>query len=172
MLIERFGAHGEHLFALANGIDPRPVVCEDLVKSISHEHTFDADCADPGEVERVIMTIAEKLSRRLRKEDLEGKTLTVKIRLKDFRTFTRAVTLGERTNHVECLYREGKNLFRQFYRRGMAIRLIGLRVTNFDDPYVKNSLFDDPQVRQSERVHHAVDQIKNRFGEDAIHRAL
>ena len=53
----------------------------------------------------------------------------------------------------------------------MKIRLLGVRMSNFTDPYVQESLFLDPIDEKREKVHKAVDLIKDKFGEGAIYRA-
>lgn len=172
VLVNTFGAHGEHLHRLAKGIDEREVVVDDEIKSVSHEHTFDEDTADKEEVLNEMLYLCEKVSRRLRKYDLKGKTVALKIRLKGFKTYTRASTLAQRINFSDIIYRTSLELFNEFYKPGMYIRLIGVRVSNFEDPYVQDSLFHDPQIQKDEDLHKAVDQIKDRFGEQAIRRGI
>lgn len=169
-MYERFGEHGRHLYELSHGIDERDVELDEEIKSVSHEHTFDQDSRDMTEVDEVLLQLSEKVSRRLRKNDLKGKTLTVKIRLKGFETYTRAHTFSERTNFVEDIYRPAKEIFLKFYKKGMAIRLIGVRMSNFEDPYVQDSLFADVRDEKKEKIHRTMDLIKDKFGEGAIHR--
>jgi DNA polymerase-4 len=169
-LANRFGEHGQHLFDLANGIDPREVEEDNEVKSVSHEHTFDRDTADSEEVLKIMLDLSEQVSRRLRKYNLKGRTVTVKIRLQGFETFTRAETLGERTNFTDVIFETARNIFKKFFVHGMQVRLIGVRINNFDDPYVAESLFNDPVGDRREKVHSVLDKIKDKFGEDAIGR--
>ncbi len=169
-LTNRFGEHGQHLFDLANGIDPREVEEDNEVKSVSHEHTFDHDTADSEQILKSLLDLSEQVSRRLRKYNLKGRTVTVKIRLKGFQTFTRAETLGERTNFTDVIFETARAIFRKFFVRGMQVRLIGVRINNFDDPYVAESLFNDPGDARREKVHSVLDKIKDKFGEDAIGR--
>jgi DNA polymerase-4 len=166
---ELFGEHGLHLFDLASGIDPREVVIHDEARSVSHEHTFDIDEPDPEKVIKVLFILSQKLSRRLRKEDLKGKTVSIKVRLENFQTFTRAKTLERHTNFVDTIDRQSRQLFTEFFKRGMRIRLIGVRMAQFEDPYVSDWLFTDPAETKKESVHRAVDALKDRFGEGSIH---
>jgi len=168
ILRNRFGENGEHLYSLANGIDPRQVVLEEEAKSVSNEHTFERDTADKDEIYRTLLYLSEKVSRRLRKDNLKGKTLTVKIRLADFKTYTRAFTYPERTNFTDTIYRKAKEVFDGFYKSGMKVRLLGVRLSHFNDPYVQENLFEDEKNVRLEKIHRAVDSVKNRFGEDAI----
>lgn len=163
------GEQGLHLLDLAAGIDPRTVSVHDDVKSVSHEYTFDTDEADPQKVVRILFILSQKVSRRLRKEGLKGRTVTVKVRLESFQTFTRAVTLDRRTNFVDLIDRNARQMFQAFFKAGMKIRLIGVRVTGFEDPYVSDGLFTDPSDDKKEKVHHALDVLKDKFGEKMIH---
>ncbi|HQP10426.1 MAG TPA: DNA polymerase IV [Candidatus Omnitrophota bacterium] len=169
-LSSQLGINGQHLYDLANGIDEREVFVDEEVKSVSHEHTFDADTANLKEIYSVLSFLSEKVSRRLRKHDLKGKTLTLKVRLSDFKTVTRAHTFPERINFFEDIYREAKGLFDDFFKPTMNIRLLGVRMAHFVDPYVQDSLFEDSVATKREKVHKAVDQIKDKFGEKAIRR--
>ncbi len=165
------GEHGAQLYQLACGRDDREVMANEEAKSVSHEHTFDVDTRDRLEIQNILLDISERLSRRLRKEDMKGKTLTLKIRLKGFKTYTRCHTLPQRTNYTDEIYKTAKDLFEHFYKTGDEVRLVGIRINNFADPYVQDSLFADPVQEKMEKVHRAVDSIKDRFGEEAIHRA-
>jgi len=169
-LIAEFGEHGQHLHGLANGIDEREVEVDDEIKSVSHEHTFDKDTGDVEKIHEVLLALSEKVSRRLRKYELKGKTITVKIRLKEFKTYTRAYTVSERTNLIDDIYHRAKTIFDDFYEDGQKIRLIGVRVSNFEDPYVQDSLFKSESKEKKEDIHKAMDSIKDKFGESAIHR--
>jgi DNA polymerase-4 len=167
----KFGESGGHLYNLSHGIDLREVEEETDVKSVSHENTFNADTSDPEQILAMVLDLSEHVSRRLRKDNLKGKTITVKIRLQGFETYTRAVTLGERTNFTDVIFSNAKSIFEKFFKPGMKVRLIGVRVNNFEDAYVQDSLFSDPVDERREKIHTVVDKIKNKFGEDAIQRA-
>jgi DNA polymerase-4 len=171
-LLDKFGVHGQHLHQLSNGIDEREVLIDDEIKSVSHEHTFDLDTSDKEEVLNQLLIQCEKVSRRLRKYDLKGKTITLKIRLKGFKTYSRALTIAQRVNFSDVIYQTSLDLFNEFYKPGMFIRLIGIRVSNFEDQYVQDSLFQDPKIQKDEDLHKAFDQIKDKYGEKAIRRGI
>ena len=164
------GESGQHLFDLANGIDEREVEIVGETKSISHEHTFDEDTQNVDQIYKTLSHLSEKVSRRLRKEGLKGKTLTLKIRLSGFKTYTRSHTFVEKVNFFENIYKTSQSLFDGFHKTNMEIRLLGIRMSNFKDPYVQESLFEDPTSLRREKIHKAVDLIKDKFGEEAIRR--
>lgn len=170
-MVKAFGQHGAHLYNLAHGIDPREVVDDDGIKSVSHEHTFDQDTSDRDELEKVLLVLSEKTSRRLRRHELKGKTVTVKIRLQGFKTYTRARTLPEKTNFCDTIFRTAKDIFREFSPQ-QPVRLLGVRVSNFEEEYVQESLFSKDADEKNEKIHQVIDLIKDKFGEKAIHRAF
>ncbi len=169
-LRNKFGENGEHLFYLANGIDERPVEASDDVKSVSNEYTFERDTSSKEDVAKTLLYLSEKVSYRLRRAKLKGKTLTLKIRFKGFKTYTRSFTFLEKTNFADTIYKKAKELFEEFYTAGMKIRLLGVRLSHFEEKYVQESLFENQASLQKEKIHRAVDLIKDKFGEDAIRR--
>ena len=171
-LRSRFGITGQHIFDLANGIDERMVEPCDDIKSISNEYTFESDTDERDEIYDTLLVLSQKVSRRLRKAQLKGKTLTVKIRIEGFKTYTRAHTFLEKTNFADTIYRKAKELFDDFFSSTMKIRLVGVRISNFTDKYVHESLFEDKNNEKKENIHRAMDSIKDKFGEDAIKHGL
>lgn len=169
-LRERLGVRGQYLWDMANGHDDRMVVPEEEAKSVSQEHTFEEDTADRGRLDTVLSVLCEKVSRRLRSEGLKGKTVTLKLRSGDFKTITRDVTLPERTNFFDTIYATGRSLLGAACVPGKKYRLIGVRVSNFHQPYVRDSLFEEVASRKTENIHRAVDTIKAKFGEKGIIR--
>ena len=169
-LSEQLGVRGQYLWDLANGVDAREVVMEEETKSVSHEHTFEEDTADREQLNTVLSVLCEKVSRRLRAEELKGKTVTLKLRSGDFKTITRDVTLPERTNFFDIIYKTSKSLLDTSYDARKKYRLIGVRVSSFKQPYVRDSLFEDITSQKTEKIHRAVDTIKAKFGEKSIFR--
>ena len=183
---ERLGVRGQYLWDLANGRDTREVVpaspalgsaerraggLEEESKSVSHEHTFEEDTANREEMDTVLSVLSEKVSLRLRSDGLRGRTVTLKLRAGDFRTITRDVTLAERTNFFDVIYQTSKSLLDTSCEPGKKYRLIGVRVANFHQPYVRDSLFEDIARAKAEKIHRVVDTIKAKFGEKGIIRA-
>jgi len=171
-LTRLFGKQGDHLWKLANGIDPRRVRPLERAKSIGNEHTFLEDVTDPKILEDTLMRLSEKVSRRLRKAGFKGRTITLKLRFADFKTYTRAVSLKHPTNFADEIYRCAQGRARTFPLGLRAVRLIGVQVTNLDSGSVQTELFPagPPNEEKKERLHSALDTIKDRFGESAIKR--
>jgi DNA polymerase-4 len=169
-MADSLGKSGVHVWNLANGIDPRNVERGESAKSIGHEHTFSEDENNWEKIEDTLMWLSEKISRRMRKHGYRGRTVSVKIRLADFSTFTRAVTLVRPTNFVEDLYRHALAKVRGFSRGRQAIRLLGIHVSNLEQEAAQLDLFQPEKESggKREKLHEAVDTIKDRYGEDAI----
>jgi nucleotidyltransferase/DNA polymerase involved in DNA repair len=166
----RLGKSGVHVWKLANGIDPRNVERGEPAKSIGHEHTFGEDEDDWLKIEDTLMWLSEKVSRRMRKHGYRGRTISVKIRLADFSTYTRAVTLDRPTNYVEDLYHHALAKVRGFSRGRQALRLLGIHVSKLEQEAGQLDLFqaEERGGKKREKLHEAVDTIKDRYGESAI----
>lgn len=167
-LVRAFGAHmADHLLALASGIDTRPVAPRESAKSIGKEVTFPADIESAEEVERVLLALAEKVGYRLRRTGCKGRTVQLKLRLGDFRTYTRSRTLAEATCYDREIYETALALYRALGVK-QGIRLLGISVSGFDTSGAI-SLFHEEA--RKENLYAAIDAIKKRFGEQGITKA-
>ncbi len=165
-----FGSQGRHLHALANGIDDRPVERVDDVKSISHEETFPHDVDDQRLILDTLLALSERISRRLRQQGLKARSVVVRVRRPDFETFSHGQRLDARSNHADEIYRTARAIFLKHFAAIDAVRLIGVRVADFDDGYVQDDLFVRADEARREAVHQALDRIHDRFGEGSIFR--
>ncbi|MGH7451434.1 MAG: DNA polymerase IV [bacterium] len=172
MLAERLGKWGAHLWELANGIDDRPVEDWGPRKSISQEHTYDQDVADPQIVEKTLWVIADGLSADMRRADLKGRVLTLKIRLEGFETFTRQRKLPEFTNDAETMRQLALEIFRKFDRQEKKVRLIGIGMSHLNNVGGEQlSLFQTEEQKQRDKVSNLIDTVRAKFGEEAATRA-
>jgi DNA polymerase-4 len=169
-IFKLLGEHGGHLHDLANGIDEREVGIKKALKSVSHEHTFSNDTSCRHKLTATLSQLSQKVSRRLRKYGLKGRTISLKIRTQDFTTYLRSKTLSHRTNYFDDIYAEVKKMYQDFDSQNKEIRLLGVKVTALEDPYVRDSLFEIPGQVQKEKLHQVVDRIKNKFGDKSIQR--
>ena len=170
-LIKMFGKNGEHFWMLANGIDERDVETEDETKSVSNEHTFEKDTDDREEIEKTLMFLSEKVSSRMRQQGIKGRTVTLKIRLEGFKTYTRAITIDAQHHFSDVLYKRIKEVYNGFDLKGKRIRLLGVRVSNLSLGNDKVSLFEESADKKRENIHKALDKINERFGYGSIKRA-
>jgi DNA polymerase-4 len=174
-LAAKFGDAGYQLHRLAWGEDDRPVVAGEEAKSIGHEITFQTDTGDREFLAGVLLWLTGQVARRLRKHQVKGRVITVKLRDHHFRTITKRITLSEPTDFEEELYREALNLAQQAQWGGPKVRLIGVSVSGFGGAAhaVQLGLFDTAETtvtppQELRKLHETVDALKNRFGEQVI----
>jgi DNA polymerase IV len=170
-LVRRFGKHGEDLARRARGLDERPVTVEHEVKSISHETTFAADVAGEAELLRTLSRLSEDVGRRLRRAELVGGTVKLKLRWSDFTTLTRQVTLKTPSDRDDDIYQSAQALLMATWSPGRPIRLIGVGVSNLSVPVEQLQLWED-SGQKGRRLQEALDDVRTRFGRDAIQRAI
>jgi DNA polymerase-4 len=111
--------------------DETPVTVERETKSQSAETTFDVDVSDRGEVEAHLLQLAEELCRRLRKRELQGRTIGIKVRLDDWTNVTRSHTVEAPTNDPAVVRPVALDLLRA-YDPPRPVRLLGVRVAAFE----------------------------------------
>ena len=119
------------------------------------------------------MRLSEKVAGRLRQNRLKARTITLKIRLTGFETYTRALTLPESTGFDNAVYQTVKKLVDEFDCKGKKIRLLGIKASNFSTPAVQTEMFSTgpkPNDARTEKLHQAIDKLKEKFGDDAICR--
>lgn len=169
-LHQQFGAVGEHLHQLAHGIDDRPVEPFSPAKSISAETTFETDTNDGEFLEKTLLGLSEEVAGRLRKEQVRGKTIVVKIRFSDFKTITRNRTLSSPTCVTSAIFGTARELMLFGNPTRRKVRLIGVGVTNLgEDRDTQQSLFGDGDEK-AEKVEAAIYQVRAKFGDKAIRR--
>jgi DNA polymerase-4 len=130
-LTNRFGKRGTELRLLAMGLDDRPVITQSPTKSISAEITFPQDLADAEKVYEHVAAVSLRVMERLRRSELQGKTVTLKLRLSDFTTLTRSMTRRTVINDYETLKAITSHLLQREIAPGRTFRLVGVGVSNF-----------------------------------------
>jgi DNA polymerase IV len=165
-----FGKNGLDLLERARGEDPRPVEAETEAKSISKEITFTRDQSDRELLQRTLRQLAEGVGRNLRQDGIAGTTVKLKIRWSNFETLTRQMSLAQPVDQDEEIYRSAVSLFNQVWPPGKPVRLIGVGVTNLDTAYRQLGLWDVQESEQSQRWQRTLDDLRERFGSEAIRR--
>ena len=170
-LIQALGkTQGAHLHRLAHGVDERNVEARQNIKSLSHEETFSEDLYSEQRVTTEIFRMADAVGKRLRGLGILGTTVNLKVRLKDFSTFTRSVTLPNPTDSGKVVGRNAVNLLESI-ETSSGVRLLGVGVSNLTESDLGLQLsFDDiegndPEWRDAEK---AIDQIHEKFGTQSI----
>lgn len=165
---DRLGKSGRILWERANGIDNRSVEAARDQKSISKEETYFTDTNNTGFLEMRLVDLVSKVAHELREINRNATTLTLKIRYENFETFTKQITI-EPTASDHLMVPHIKNLFHSLYHRNRAVRLIGVRLSNFVMSCVQGSLFEVSE--QKPELYKTIDNLKNQFGNEVVRKA-
>jgi len=165
----RFGKSGSDLIRRANGTDDSPVVPYSERKSISTENTFESDTLNVDFLQGELVRMTEKIAFLLRQEKKLSGCVTVKIRYADFSTETKqAVVSYTAADHV--ILSTVKELFRKSYHPNLQVRLIGVKLSHLIKGGYQIDLFSEKA--ENTKLYEALDQIRNRFGEKSVLRAI
>jgi DNA polymerase-4 len=167
ILQQIFGKNGVDLVRHARGIDDSPVVVEHDVKSISQETTFDRDVSDPVRLKEMLREQAAQVAFRLRKGEICGSTIRLKLRWSDFTTLTRQVTLDEPVDQDGVIYNAVESLFDGVWQPGKKVRLIGVGASGLAPRPQQPGLWDTSSERER-RLLEAVDELREKYGAKAI----
>jgi DNA polymerase-4 len=166
------GAVGEasaaHLHELSCGRDPRRVETEQAEKSIGAEMTFDTDVSDLALLRRCLLSLAEKVGARLRASGNVGRTVSIKVRLADFRTVNRSRTVPISTDVAREIFETSWALFRAL-GPSEQIRLIGVRVEGLTAAATtsRQLTLGEPE-RGWREAEAAADAVAARFGRASV----
>lgn len=172
-LEERFGQLGLALAGKSKGLDAGGWFDEEIgesddPKSISHEHTFSNDTAEQDQLETTLARLSEMVGRRLRENGLHARTVQLKLRYKDFSTITRAHSLSSATQIDGEIFSEIRTLFRVNWKRGQAVRLLGVHCSGFEETEGQLALLEGDRHERWAKALSAADKLRDKFGESAV----
>ena len=173
-LLKAVGKFAYTLLEFAKGTDDSPVVSHTDAKSISSEETFEENTNDFELLRKELLVQAEEVGRRLRKNELKGSTVTLKLRRADFVRITRSITFSEASDSTNALYGHALRLL-EAVDLSENFRLIGIAVSGFaktQSAAEQLKLFGGESRRDESwrEVEKAMDSIKEKFGHRAIKR--
>ena len=170
-LARRFGKHGRDLARRARGIDERPIATEHgVMKSVSKEVTFARDVADGRKLERTLWRLSEGVGRNLRRKELHGGTVKLKLRWPDFTTITRQTTLPRPTDRDDEIFAAAQSLFNREWQPGRAVRLVGVGVSGLSEGYRQLGLWDVGSSGSDQRLQKTLDKLRLRYGRSVIRK--
>jgi DNA polymerase-4 len=171
-LFEALGRDSQRLSRLAWGEDRRAVTPERETKSISAETTFETDLRSFDDLEPILWRLSEKVSRRLKASGLAGRSVTLKLKDKDFRLLTRTRSGLAPTQLAARLFEPARQLLKSSCD-GSAFRLIGIGAADLCDAADadKGDLADQSVVRQA-HMEAAIDKIREKFGAGAVQKGI
>ena len=171
---EKFGNWGDHLWKLANGIDPRKVIPDRVAKQISHERTFQDDMDDFNSMRAVISHLCEQVARRLRRNRRFAKSVSVKYRCSDFRTFAQTHSFHDPVQSTDQIFQTALDLLDELIEKhAPPIRLLGVSLGNLTHNSTRQlELFTEQsdQTQQS-ALDDVVDAVSDRLGGSSVYRA-
>ncbi len=167
---KKFGKWGNSLYDRARGIDNSPVEPHCDPKSISAERTLPEDTDSIAELEKLLLSQAEEVGRELRKLGFTARTVTLKVKLSDFKLSARSRTLPEPFDATEVLFSAGQRLLSDL-KLTRKVRLIGIGVSNLcSGPRQMTIGPAGDETGRQERLDRALDLIRERFCADTVVR--
>ncbi len=171
-----FGAMGREMLKLASGNDDRQVVANGVSKSIGREHTFQMDISDVKVLEEALLLLSRDVSLRAKKQNLWGRTVTLKIKFSNMKSITRSRS-GDAVNSVKDICNIAKELLRN-EKLPDTVRLIGVTISNLqdspDEKFKQLSLFDDGEtkrnvvVKKSRALEDAIFDLHTKYGRNIL----
>jgi len=168
LLNDKFGEHGIKMHRLSLGMDEREVVTEQEAKSVGHEKTFTEDILDLETAKRELLGLADAVGRRMRREGVRGKTVTLKVKYSDFNQITRACTLKDPTDDGLEIYSAVIRLLQKTQVGKRPLRLLGISFPNlnFSEEEKQLSFFgNDGSAQRKKRLNEALDSIYLKHGD-------
>ena len=172
MLGNKFGKHGIMMWEYANGIDNSEVkYIRERPKGIGNSITLPQDISDINKLEEILLNITDQVAYRLRKENLLANVVNVQLRTKNFSDTSHQKKLPHPTSNTKEIYTVAKELLKELYKKGTAIRLIGLRVDNLiEKNEMQLSLFDTKEEKKLDKLDETIDKLKEKYGYNFIKR--
>lgn len=169
-------SHGRMLWEFANGIDKTKVQAEDTgAKGIGNSTTLSKDAETEEEAREVLLWLAESVGKRLRKAKYKAAMVSVEIKYHTFQSVSHQKQLAKATNSDQTVFENACELFHELWN-GEPIRLLGIRTSKIVDESEPEqlSIFDiqieKPKDEKHKKLDKALDDIRRRFGEDAVKR--
>jgi len=168
-MIRMFGENGRDLAGHSKGIDERPIVTEHETKSISQEITYSKDVRDDAVLQKTLREMSVEVGKQLRRNNLAGKTIKLKLRWPDFTTLTRQTTLNNPTDQDDVIEQVALELLKAVRKPFQAVRLIGVGVTGLGQPIRQLGLWDTDSEKER-KIQDVVDELREKYGKNIIQR--
>ena len=174
ILEKKFGERGTVMHLLSMGIDERDVEPGREPKSIGHEQTFMKDILNPDQARKEILSLANRIALRMRRDEVRGSTVSLKVKYSDFTQIIRAATLPEPTDDSMEIYSTACHLLKKTAVGKRPVRLLGISLSqlSFREGEKQLMLFDqDKGYQKRKNLNTALDSICDKFGEKSIRPA-
>ncbi|WP_455271965.1 DNA polymerase IV [Rhizobium herbae] len=167
-LMKRYGTMGQRLYRLSRGQDERTVDIDGEAKSVSSETTFNDDLCDYDDLVTHLRRLSEQVAHRLRKADIAGQTVVLKLKTADFKSRTRNRRLDSPTRLADRIFRTGMQLLDK-ETDGTKFRLIGIGVSDLSNPDLADppDLVDTQATRRA-AAEAAINVLRDKFGKATV----
>jgi len=167
-LMKRYGTMGQRLYRLSRGQDERTVDIDGEAKSVSSETTFNDDLCDYDDLVTHLRRLSEQVAHRLRKADIAGQTVVLKLKTADFKSRTRNRRLDSPTRLADRIFRTGMQLLDK-ETDGTKFRLIGIGVSDLSAPDLADppDLVDTQATRRA-AAEAAMNTLRDKFGKTTV----
>lgn len=167
-LMRRYGIMGKRLYNLSRGQDDREVHLNDAAKSVSSETTFFDDISAYDDLVAHLRQLSEQVATRLRKANIAGQTVVLKLKSADFKSRTRNRKLEDPTMLADRIFRIGMELLKK-ETDGTKFRLIGIGVTDLCDPQRADPPdLVDPAASRRAAAEAAMNTLRDKFGKKSV----
>jgi DNA polymerase IV len=170
-LMARYGSMGSRLYHLSRGDDMRSVDIDDASKSIGAETTFNTDVANVEKLATLLWQLSEKVARRAKSQNLEGHTVTLKLKTADFKSRTRSQSLQDATQLAHRIFDVAHPMLLK-EAQGAKFRLIGISISNLQNATHEDYVTLDAKQTTLTKAELAIDLIRQKFGRQAVEKGL
>ena len=170
MLTKRFGKFGATIWENANGLNNEEVIFEEeSPKSIGNSVTLPKDCSNINELNKILLSLSEKVGYRIRKSELKAYTVGVQIKTNEFIKYSHQKKLNKPTANTQEIYNTAKELLEKLYIN-QQIRLIGVKLDNLtNSEFNQISIFEQTTKKEkNSKIDKVIDNIKDKYGYDSI----
>ncbi len=166
-LMRVLGSNAEIVHNYAHGIDSRELEMEHQAKSISEETTFAEDIFEHETMKSVLMELSAGVGYRLRSAGFTAKTITLKLRYRDFKTITRSLSRPETICSDRDIYQAAVTLFERNCGNP-PWRLVGVQASGFEQGSQMSLFSSNAESEKETRLTETRDQLRKKFGTDMI----
>ncbi|MBA7499863.1 DNA polymerase IV 1 [subsurface metagenome] len=170
------GKNGKKMKLLAQGIDESPVTPPSTAKSIGKETTFSTNITEKAILTKELLKISQMVGYTARKKGYKGKTITLKIRFRNFITLNRSKTLENPTHLDDIIFKTVVELLDKAKHKKGGVRLLGIKLSNLTLGNERKQLKflrdeEDKKDDKLEQLTQSLDKIREKFGSKAVTRA-
>lgn len=173
LLMQKMHSHGKLIYEYANGIDNSEIrECNYLdIKGIGNSVTISYDVETYEEACRILLALTESATMRLRENRSLCSLVVVSVKTNNFLYYSHQKSLENSTDSTNIIYEGIKKAFREAWK-GEKIRQLGVRLTKLcSNEYYQESLFDFENNEKQMKLDKTVDEIRKRFGKQAVIRS-